>query len=230
MKARAILLLLAVLALAVAGSGCICCCGLDGLLSKLKGPVTSISVPPTLEAGGQTYRLLYSHDYLNRSAAKTGFKAFIPRIGYDPAQYGASVDNMMDVGSVDQYKWFEYEDSPGRVGLGGFLAKTGSPFVAQAGLQSLSAMMMASLPTINDPLINVGGASNVSRRGSVAIGDGADLYRFTADYNGSVRGCYFLIGRDSNMYVAIYSFSSFNTTEDAARQAIGWIDGAAAAP
>ncbi|MGA9141206.1 MAG: hypothetical protein WBZ29_13350 [Methanocella sp.] len=207
-------------------SGCICCCGLDGYFSKLKGPVTDISLPQTLTAEGDNYSLLYSYDYLNRSAAKAGFKAFIPRIGYNPDMYGRNVDQMMDVGAVDQYKWFEYGDSGGNVSFGGFLAKAGSPFVVDSGIQSMNTMLSVSMGIINDPYLNQGGASNLTRVGTTKVGGGGDLYRFDADYNGTRSKCYFVMGRYSNVYVAVYSFESFDVAENVTGQAIMWIDNA----
>jgi hypothetical protein len=208
-------------------SGCICCCGLDGYFSKMKGPVTDISLPQTLSAGGENYSLLYSCDYLNRSAAKAGFREFMPRIGYSPDMYGRSGDQMMDVGGVEQYKWFEYGNASGNVSFGGFLAKAGSPFVVDSGIQSLNSMLGVSMGIINDPYLNQGGASNLTRAGSTNIGGGGDLYRFTADYNGSVSDCYFVMGRYSNMYIAVYSFESFDVAENVTEQAVAWIDKAA---
>ncbi|OPY30009.1 MAG: hypothetical protein A4E28_00507 [Methanocella sp. PtaU1.Bin125] len=219
--------LLAVTAAAVAVSGCICCCGLDGYFSKMKGPVTDIAPPGELSVGGKSYTLQYSYDYLNRSAAKAGFRAFIPRIGYSPDMYGRSVDQMMDVGAVDQYKWFEYNDASGRAGFGGFLAKAGSPFVVDSGIHSLNSMLGVSMGIINDPYLNQGGASNLTKAGTTKAGGGGDLYRFTADYNGTVSDCYFVMGRYSNMYVAVYSFESFEVAENVTEQAVAWIDMAA---
>ncbi len=209
-------------------SGCICCCGLDGYFSKMKGPVTDIKTPGELSVDGRSYTLQYSCDYLNRSAAKAGFREFIPRIGYSPDMYGRSVDQMMDVGGVDQYKWFEYGDRSGNSSFGGFLAKAGSPFVVDSGIQSMNSMLGVSMGIINDPYLNQGGASNLTRRGSTKIGGGGDLYHFIADYNGTVSDCYFVMGRYSNMYVAVYSFESFDVAENVTEQAIAWINAAAA--
>lgn len=228
--ARSMAIALLLLALAAASSGCICCCGMDSLLSRMKKPVSAIALPQELTIGDKSYSLLYSYDYLNRTAAKEGFKAFIPRIGYYPEEYGHSVDQMMDVGGVGEYKWFEYTDGSGRVRLGGFLAKAGSPLTVDYGHRSLVTMMHASMPTINDPRLNDGGAQNVTHNGTAAIGDGADLYRFDADYNGSQGPCYFVIAKHSNMYIAIYSFESFEAAENVAIQAVRWIDAAAASP
>jgi hypothetical protein len=224
MDFRQLLLAIASVAAIAALSGCICCCGLDGYFSKLKGPVTDIGLPQTLSVGGHEYRLLYSYDYLNRSAAREGFRAFIPRIGYSPDMYGRSVDQMMDVGGVDQYKWFEYGDANGTVRIGGFLAKAGSPFVTDSGIQSLNSMLGVSKGIINDPYLNQGGASNLSHVGTTRTGDGGDLYRFDADYNGTESACYFVMVKYSNMYVAIYSFDSFGSAEDVAGKSLGWID------
>lgn len=229
MKAHRLAIGVAAIALIAAVSGCICCCGLDSLFSKMKGPVTGIVLPPTLSAGGQNHSLMYSYDYLNRSAAKAGFNAFTPRIGYSPDQYGNSVDQMMDVGGVEQYKWFEYADGSGNVSVGGFLAKAGSPFVVDAGLASLNAMLGASMGYINDPDLNQGGAQNLSHAGTTSIGGGGDIWHFTATYDGSVRDCYFVMDKYSNVYVAVYSFESRDAALDATRQAIVWIDQAASA-
>lgn len=215
------------LVLAIAVSGCVCCCGLDGLLSRLKGPVTDIGLPPTLSAGGHDSRLLYAYDYLNRPEAKAGFRQFIPRIGYSPDQYGSNVDQMMDVGGVQQYKWFEYGDAGGHVSAGGFLAKAGSPLIVDSGLQSLDAMLGVSTGIINDPDLNPGGARNLSRVGRTAAGGGGDVWHFEARYNGTERDCYFVMAKYSNVYVAVYSFESRAAAEDLARQAVGWIDRAA---
>jgi hypothetical protein len=141
--------------------------------------------------------------------------------------YGRSVDQMMDVGSVDQYKWFEYGDASGNVRYGGFLAKAGSPFVVDSGIQSLNSMLSVSMGIINDPYLNQGGASNLTHTGTTKIGGGGDLYRFKADYNGTKSDCYFVMGRHSNMYVAIYSFDSYDAAENATEHAITWIDEAA---
>jgi hypothetical protein len=152
------------MALALAVSGCICCCGLDGYFSKMKGPVTEIKAPGDMTVDDRSYTLLYSYDYLNRSAAKAGFREFIPRIGYSPDMYGRSGDQMMDVGGVEQYKWFEYGNASGNVSFGGFLAKAGSPFVVDSGIQSLNSMLGVSMGIINDPYLNQGGASNLTGR------------------------------------------------------------------
>jgi hypothetical protein len=221
--------LLLILALAASASGCICCCGLDGFLSKLKGPVTDIRLPDTLSAGGENYSLLRSADYLNSSAAKAGFKEFIPRIGYSPDQYGHSVDQMIDVGGVQQYKWFEYGDGNGRVAVGGFLAKAGSPFVVDSGIQSLNTMLGLSMGIINDPDLNQGGARNLTRVGQTSIGGGGNIWHFDARYDGEERDCYFVMTKYSNVYVAVYSFESQAEAEDVTRQAIGWIDNATTA-
>ncbi len=227
MGARRLAAGMAAIVVIAAVSGCICCCGLDGIFNKLKGPVTDIALPPTLAVDGQNLSLLYSYDYLSQPEAKAGFRAFIPRIGYSPDQYGNSVDQMMEVGGVQQYKWFEYGDRDGRVRLGGFLAKAGSPFVADSGVQALNAMLGASRGVINDPDLNQGGAQNLSHLGTTDIGGGGDVWHFTADYNGSVSDCYFVMDRYSNVYVAVYSFDSRAAAENATRQAIGWIDLAA---
>lgn len=227
MDARHLLLAVASVSLIAAVSGCICCCGLDGYFSKMKGPVTDIDLPQTLSAGGHEYRLLYSYDYLNRPAAKAGFREFIPRIGYSPDMYGRSVDQMMDVGGVDQYKWFEYGDTNGNVSFGVFLAKAGSPFVVDSGIQSLNSMLGVSMSIINDPYLNQGGASNLTKAGTTKAGGGGDLYHFIADYNGTVSDCYFVMSRYSNMYVAVYSFESFEAAENVTEQAVTWIDLAA---
>ncbi|HEY3274078.1 MAG TPA: hypothetical protein VGJ92_09960 [Methanocella sp.] len=219
---------IAVIVLIAAVSGCICCCGLDGFFSKLKGPVTDIRLPETLAAGGQNYSLLSSADYLNGSAAKAGFREFIPRIGYSPDQYGHSVDQMIDVGGVQQYKWFEYRDSEGRVSVGGFLAKAGSPLIVESGIGSLNAMLGMSMGIINDPDLNQGGARNLTRTGTTTIGGGGDVWHFDATYDGVERDCYFVMSKYSNVYVAVYSFDSRDVAEDVARQAVGWIDNATA--
>jgi hypothetical protein len=219
---------IAVIVLVAAVSGCICCCGLDGLLSKLKGPVTDIQLPETLAAGGQNYSLLSSADYLNGSAAKAGFKEFIPRIGYSPDQYGHSVDQMIDVGGVQQYRWFEYGDGAGRVSVGGFLAKAGSPLVVDSGIQSLNAMLGLSMGIINDPYLNQGGARNLTRAGTTSIGGGGDIWHFDATYDGVDRDCYFVMDKYSNVYVAVYSFESLAVAENVTQQAIWWIDNATA--
>ena len=219
---------IAVIVLVAAVSGCICCCGLDGFLSKLKGPVTDIRLPETLSPGGENYSLLLSADYLNGSAAKAGFREFIPRIGYSPDQYGHSVDQMIDVGGVQQYKWFEYGDRNGRVAVGGFLAKAGSPLVVDSGIQSLNTMLGMSMGIINDPDLNQGGARNLTRIGSTSIGGGGDIWHFDARYDGQERDCWFVMTKYSNVYVAVYSFESQAAAEDVARQAIGWIDDATA--
>jgi hypothetical protein len=219
---------IALVLLVVAVSGCICCCGLDGLLSKMKGPVTDIRLPETLTAGGENYSLLLSADYLNGSAAKAGFKEFIPRIGYNPDQYGHSVDQMIDVGGVQQYRWFEYGDNEGRVSVGGFLAKAGSPLVVDSGIQSLNAMLGLSMGIINDPDLNQGGARNLTRIGTTPIGGGGDIWHFDAIYDDVERDCYFVMDKYSNMYVAVYSFESQAVAENVTRQAIGWIDNATA--
>ena len=224
MGARELVLGIAAVATIAAVSGCICCCGFDSFFDRLKGPVTDIVLPPALSVGGQNYSLLYSYDYLNQTAAKAGFKAFIPRIGYSPDEYGDSVDQMMDVGGVEQYKWFEYGDADGSVAVGGFLAKAGSPLIVDSGLQSLNTMLRASTGIINDPDLNQGGAQNLTHVGATAIGGGGDLYHFVADYNGSIRDCYFVMTKYSNMYVAVYSFESFAAAEDVANQSIAWID------
>jgi hypothetical protein len=207
-------------------SGCICCCGLDGFLSKLKGPVTDIVLPQTLAAGGENYSLLRSADYLNGSAAKAGFREFIPRIGYSPDQYGHSVDQMIDVGGVQQYKWFEYGDANDTVAAGGFLAKAGSPLVADSGIQSLNAMLGLSMGIINDPDLNQGGARNLTRIGTTPIGGGGDIWHFDARYDGADRDCWFVMDKYSNVYVAVYSFESRAMAENLTQQAIGWIDNA----
>jgi hypothetical protein len=209
-------------------SGCICCCGLDGLLSKLKGPVTDIQLPATLSAGGENFSLLRSADYLNGSAAKAGFKEFIPRIGYSPDQYGHSVDQMIDVGGVQQYRWFEYGDRNGTVAAGGFLAKAGSPLVVDSGIQSLNAMLGLSLGIINDPDLNQGGARNLTRAGTTSVGGGGDVWHFAARYDGAERDCYFVMAKYSNVYVAVYSFESRALAENLTAQAVGWIDNATA--
>ncbi|HUL62776.1 MAG TPA: hypothetical protein VLT35_06910, partial [Methanocella sp.] len=195
---------------------------------KVKGPVTDIALPPTLSVDGQNLSLLYYDDYLSRPAAKAGFRAFMPRIGYSPDHYGNSGDQMMEVGGVQQYRWFEYGDRRGRVRLGGFLAKAGSPFVADSGVQALNTMLGASMGVINDPDLNQGGAQNLSHLGTTSIGGGGDVWHFTADYNGSVSDCFFVMDKYSNMYVAVYSFESREAAENATQQAIGWIDEAAA--
>ncbi len=228
MKVRKWLLAILSIVAVAALSGCICCCGIDGYFSKMKGPVTDISLPHTLTAGGGNYSLLYYYDYLNRSAAKAGFREFMPRIGYSPDMYGRSGDQMMDVGAVDQYKWFEYGNGSGNVSFGGFLAKAGSPFVVDSGIQSLNSMLVVSRGIINDPYLNQGGARNLTRVGTTKIGGGGDLYQFDADYNGTKSKCYFVMGRYSNMYVAIYSFESFDVAENVTEQAVAWIDEAAA--
>jgi hypothetical protein len=217
-----------VVLLVAAVSGCICCCGLDGFLSKLKGPVTDIRLPETLSSGGENYSLLLQADYLNGSAAKAGFKEFIPRIGYSPDQYGHSVDQMIDVGGVQQYKWFEYGDSEGRVRVGGFLAKAGSPLVVDSGIQSLNTMLGMSMGIINDPDLNQGGARNLTRAGTTSVGGGGDVWHFDARYDGVESDCWFVMSKYSNVYVAVYSFESRDAAEEVARQAIGWIDNATA--
>jgi hypothetical protein len=215
---------IAVVLLVAAVSGCICCCGLDGFLSKLKGPVTDIPLPETLTAGGENYTLLRSADYLNGSAAKAGFREFIPRIGYSPDQYGHSVDQMIDVGGVQQYKWFEYGERDGTVAAGGFLAKAGSPLVADSGIQSLNAMLGLSMGIINDPDLNPGGARNLTRLGTTSVGGGGDVWHFDARYDGADRDCWFVMDKYSNVYVAVYSFESRAMAENVTAQAIGWID------
>ncbi|HUL62724.1 MAG TPA: hypothetical protein VLT35_06640 [Methanocella sp.] len=217
---------IAIVLLVTAMGGCICCCGLDSLLSKLKGPVTDVHLPPALAVGGDSYSLLRSADYLNASAAKAGFKAFIPRIGNAPDQYGRSVDQMIDVGGVQQYKWFEYGDRDGTVEAGGFLAKAGSPLVADSGIQSLNAMLGLSLGIINDPDLNPGGARNLTHAGTTSIGGGGDVWHFDARYDGAERDCYFVMDKYSNVYVAVYSFESRAAAENVTQQAIGWIDNA----
>jgi hypothetical protein len=217
---------IAVILLVAAVSGCICCCGLDSFLSKLKGPVTDIRLPATLTAGGDNFSLLRSADYLNGSAAKEGFKEFIPRIGYDPSEYGHSVDQMIDVGGVQQYKWFEYGDRNGTVEAGGFLAKAGSPLVADSGIQSLNAMLGLSMGIINDPDLNPGGARNLTRVGATSVGGGGDVWHFDARYDGAERDCWFVMDKYSNVYVAVYSFESRAMAENVTQQAIGWIDNA----
>jgi hypothetical protein len=223
MKARRLAVGIVAIVTIAAVSGCICCCGLDGFLSKMKGPVTDISLPPTLSVGGRNDSLLYSYDYLNQSAAKAGFREFIPRIGYSPDQYGNSVDQMMEVGGVQQYG-----DSSGKVIVGGFLAKAGSSLATDSGVQALNTMLGASMGVINDPDLNKGGAQNLSHVGTTDIGGGGDVWHFTANYNGSVRDCYFVMTRYSNMYVAVYSFESREAAENVTQQAIAWIDQAAA--
>ncbi len=220
--------IIAIILLAAMTSGCILCCGLDSLLSKLKGPVTDISLPETLSTGGDNYTLLQSADYLNSSAAKAGFREFIPRIGYSPAEYGNSVDQMINVGGVQQYKWFEYGEGSGRVAVGGFLAKAGSPFIVDSGIGSLNAMLGLSMGIINDPDLNRGGARNLTRIGSTSIGGGGDVWHFDARYDGEERDCWFVMGKYSNVYVAVYSFESREAAENVTRQAIGWIDNATA--
>jgi hypothetical protein len=217
-----------VVLLVAAVSGCICCCGLDGFLSKLKGPVTDIRLPEMLSSGGENYSLITSADYLNGSAAKAGFKEFIPRIGYSPDQYGQSVDQMIDVGGVQQYKWFEYGDSKSRVSVGGFLAKAGSPLIVDSGIQSLNAMLGLSMGIINDPDLNAGGARNLTRAGTTSVGGGGDVWHFDARYDGVESDCWFVMSKYSNVYVAVYSFESRDAAEDVARQTIGWIDNATA--
>lgn len=229
MKACNLILGLSVIALVAAVSGCICCCGLDGFLSKLKGPVTDIEVPETLSVEGENYTLLRTADYLNASAAKAGFKEYIPRIGYSPDQYGHSVDQMIDVGGVQQYRWFEYGDGDGQVMAGGFLAKAGSPLIVDSGIQSLNTMLGMSMGIINDPDLNQGGARNLTRIGPTSIGGGGDIWHFDALYDGQERDCYFVMTKYSNVYVAVYSFESEAAAEEIARQAIGWIDNATAA-
>jgi hypothetical protein len=227
-KARRLAAGIAVILLVATVSGCICCCGLDGFLSKLKGPVTDIALPQTLTAGGENYSLLLSADYLNGSAAKAGFREFIPRIGYSPDQYGHSVDQMIDVGGVQQYKWFEYGAADGTVAAGGFLAKAGSPLVADSGIQSLNAMLGLSMGIINDPDLNPGGARNLTRVGTTSIGGGGDIWHFDARYDGADRDCWFVMDKYSNVYVAVYSFESRAMAENVTAQAIGWIDNATA--
>jgi hypothetical protein len=219
---------LAAIVLVAAVSGCICCCGMDGFLSKLKGPVTDIIVPQTLMAGSENYTLQSSADYLNSSSAKAGFKEFIPRIGYSPDQYGHSVDQMIDVGGVQQYKWFEYVGQDGKVMAGGFLAKAGSPFVADSGIGSLNTMLGMSMGVINDPDLNMGGARNLTHVGGTSVGGGGDVWHFDAIYDGEERDCWFVMAKYSNVYVAVYSFESRAAAEEITRQAVGWIDNATA--
>jgi hypothetical protein len=201
---------------------------MDGFLSKLKGPVTDIAVPETLSAGGENYSLLRTADYLNASASKAGFKEFIPRIGYSPDQYGHSVDQMIDVGGVQQYRWFEYGGRDGLPIAGGFLAKAGSPLVVDSGIGSLNTMLGMSMGIINDPDLNMGGARNLTRVGPTSIGGGGDVWHFDALYDSRERDCWFVMTKYSNVYVAVYSFESRAAAEDVTRQAIGWIDNATA--
>ncbi len=228
MKARHLALGLTAIAVVAAVSGCICCCGLDGFLSKLKGPITDVRMPETLSSGGENYTLLGTNDYLNATAAKAGFREFVPRIGYSPAQYGHSVDQMIEVGGVQQYRQFEYGGRNGPVAVGGFLAKAGSPLVVDSGIQSLNSMLGLSMSIINDPDLNQGGARNLTHVGTTTVGGGGDVWHFDARYDGRERDCYFVMTKYSNVYVAVYSFESRENAEDVARMAIGWIDNATA--
>jgi hypothetical protein len=224
MKLNKLLLVATMIVVVAMVSGCICCYGMDGMFSKLKKPVTAINFPSTLSFGGKTYDKIYSNEYLDSAAVKTGARKFAGKLGYGTGDIAGLIDKAIDLSGVNQYKSFKYSDGTKTGTIGGFVAKTDAPSTVTGGYEGDKAMATAGESTINDPSQNQGSVSDVSNAGTTELGNGGD--RFMSKVDG--QDCYVIVVKYSNLYISAYSFESFDADEAAINMAIGQIDEAAA--
>lgn len=225
MKARQLLIAIAALAMVATVSGCICCCGIDGMFSKLKGSVSKINFPDKISLNGKTLDKIYSNEYLDPDAVKSGLKSFANKLGYKTGgDISESIDSLIDVSGIREYKSFKYSDGTLQGVIGGLVGKTDSPVQTAMGYEGIKASANALLPEANDPEENTGRVQDISSSGSSGIGDGGNRYISKVDG----MDCYFVAVKYSNTYVMAYSFESFAAAEAAAQMAIDQIDAAAA--
>jgi hypothetical protein len=224
MKAYQILIVIVTLTTVAALSGCICCCGIDGMFSKLKSPVSAIKFPSTINLNGKILNKIYSNDYLNPDAVKNGLKNFAGKLGYQVgSDISDSVNSLIDASGINQYKSFKYSDGTEKGTVGGMVGKTDSPVQVMAGFEAMKTTSDAAMSSVNDPDQNEGSVSDVYSSGSSSVGDGGERYTFQV--NG--QNCYGVIVKYSNTYVMAYSFESFAAAEAAAEMAIEQIDAVA---
>jgi hypothetical protein len=224
MNARQLVIAIAVLALVAAMSGCICCCGLDGMLSKLKKPVSSISFPSQINIGGKVLSKIYSNEYLDPDSVKSGLKNFAAKLGYQAGgDLSDTVNTLIDATGIKQYKSFKYSDGTDKGTMGGLVGKADSPVQVAAGYEATKAAVNAALPTVNDPGQNTGDIQSVAASGGSDLGDGGDRYVMKVDG----QDCYFVVAKYSNTYIMAYSFESFSAAEAGIQMAIEQIDAAA---
>lgn len=225
MKARQLLIAIAALALVAAVSGCICCCGIDGMFSKLKGPVSKINFPDKITLNGKSFQKVFSNEYLDPDTVKAGLKSFATKLGYKAGgNIADAADALIDASGIKQYKSFKYTDGTDKGVVGGLVGKSDSPVQVAAGYEAMKASANAIQPDVNNPEENNGRVSDVYSSGSSSVGDGGDRYVLKVDGV----DCYFVCVKYSNTYVMAYSYDSFAAAEAAAQMAITQIDAAAA--
>jgi hypothetical protein len=204
-------------------SGCICCCGLDSNLSKFKKSVSAINFPSQLNLGGKIYNKAYSNEYLGVDPVKAQVKKLLSKFGYSGKEFFEPVDAAIGTLGIQEYKSFKYTGPGANDILGGLVAKTSSPIQAMTGYQAGIQTTNSALPAANDPYQNTGNIQNIHHGGSIPAGDGGDQY--SANVEG--KKCYVVICRYSNMYVAGYSYESYDKALEAVQMAIQQIDNAA---
>ncbi len=223
MRINQLLTALLVVTLVAALSGCICCFGQDGMFSKLKKPVSAIQFPSTLNIGGKAYKKVYSNEYLDPAAARSGLKAFASKLGYGSGDMQGFVDKAIDLSGIKQYKSFKYSDGTQKGVVGGLVAKTDAPSTVTGGYEAIKQSATAGQSSINDPAQNTGDVQDVISGGSTDLGNGGDRYTMTV--NGQT--CYVIVVKYSNMYISAYSFESYAACEAAINMAIEQVDAAA---
>jgi hypothetical protein len=220
MRLNQVLIVVIIIAIVAMLSGCICCYGMDGMLSKLKKPVSAINFPSQLKIGGKSYNKVYSNEYLDQASARAGLKKFAGKLGYGTGDFSGIIDKAIDLSGIKQYKSFKYSDGSQKGTLGGFVGKADAPSTVTGGYEALKQAVNADMGSINDPGQNTGNVQGVSSSGSTDLGNGGDRYTMTV--NGQT--CYVIMVKYSNMYVTAYSFESFAADEAAINMAIQQID------
>jgi hypothetical protein len=222
MKLNQLCTVILIIALVAVLSGCVCCFGMDGMLSKLKKPVSAIKFPSTLTIGGKTYNRVYANEYLDPASARAGLKSFAGKLGYGTDLQGL-IDKGIDLSGIKQYKSFKYSDGTQKGTLGGAVAKTDAPSTVTGGYEAIKGSVNAGMGSVNDPGQNTGNVQNVAPQGSTELGNGGDRYTMTV--NG--QPCYVIVVKYSNLYITAYSFESFAADEAAINMAIQQIEEAA---